>query len=514
MSRPLPSSITRQNILEAIERFEGGQQHAFGPSTFYDLVWQGKRYPPKAIVGLAAESVTGTLWYPMDFEGGEDTPCVRLLRELGFTIARKIELDLRASYGHPFGVTVGQRFESRKELREAGVHSPLQAGIQGSAEDGAVSIVLSGGYEDDEDLGDVIIYTGQGGQENGRQVADQQLVRGNAALAQSCNTGWPIRVVRGANHRSSFSPEEGYRYDGLFRVESYWQERGRSGHLVYRFRLEQLPTPPEIETAAPTISAPLGSSETLRRTASVVRVVRDTAVSRWVKALYKNQCQVCGDIVRVQGGTYSEGAHIKPLGNPHNGPDQIENVLCLCPNHHVMLDRGGLSIADDLSLMGLRGALIVKPAHCIDRRFLQYHRSHHGFVDVVAGVFSREGKVMMARRAPGKRSAGRWEFPGGKINVGETAQEALARELREEFGLQNILVGALIADSTSVVGNDTIRLRSYHAVSDPYPTGSTDHDAVEWRVPEALCHLELCPPDIETVNALLQPLRAPMPKGH
>ncbi len=58
--------------------------------------------------------------------------------------------------------------------------------------------MLSGGYEDDEDLGDEIIYTGHGGQENKIQVRDQELTRQNLALAISAQQGLPVRVVRGA----------------------------------------------------------------------------------------------------------------------------------------------------------------------------------------------------------------------------------------------------------------------------------------------------------------------------
>jgi putative restriction endonuclease len=63
------------------------------------------------------------------------------------------------------------------------------------------SIVLSGGYVDDEDLGDVIIYTGEGGRDpnTGRQVADQQLTLGNKALAENHLNGIPIRVHRGSS---------------------------------------------------------------------------------------------------------------------------------------------------------------------------------------------------------------------------------------------------------------------------------------------------------------------------
>jgi putative restriction endonuclease len=105
------------------------------------------------------------------------------------------------------GVAPGTIFESRKALSEVGVHRPTIAGISGTPEDGADSIVLSGGYEDDEDEGDVIVYTGHGGrgENTGKQIADQELTRQNLALARSCEKHLPVRVVRGAQHKSPYS---------------------------------------------------------------------------------------------------------------------------------------------------------------------------------------------------------------------------------------------------------------------------------------------------------------------
>ncbi len=78
-------------------------------------------------------------------------------------------------FGHVPGYPVGSRFETRASLSEAGLHRPTVAGISGSEKDGVDSIVLSGGYEDDQDLGTEIVYTGHGGrdQQTGRQVSDQ-----------------------------------------------------------------------------------------------------------------------------------------------------------------------------------------------------------------------------------------------------------------------------------------------------------------------------------------------------
>jgi putative restriction endonuclease len=102
------------------------------------------------------------------------------------------------SIGEIPGVQLGASFASRRELYDAGVHRALQTGIVGSASNGAESIVLSGGYVDDQDLGDEIIYTGRGGRDpqSRRQIADQAFGGQNQALVTSCLQGLPVRVVR------------------------------------------------------------------------------------------------------------------------------------------------------------------------------------------------------------------------------------------------------------------------------------------------------------------------------
>lgn len=127
-------------------------------------------------------------------------------------------------------------------MSAAGVHRPRLAGISGSESEGADSIVLSGGYEDDQDLGDEIIYTGHGGRdsETGKQVAHQQLTRSNLALIKNQLQGLPVRVIRGASLSSNYAPQIGYRYDGLYGVAEYWQERGKAGYYVWRYRLVKI----------------------------------------------------------------------------------------------------------------------------------------------------------------------------------------------------------------------------------------------------------------------------------
>jgi putative restriction endonuclease len=83
-------------------------------------------------------------------------------------------------------VEAGQEFSTRRLAHEAGIHRPLQVGICETKKTGAESIVVSGGYKDDEDYVDVIVYTGHGGQDGaGNQVSDQSLEdSGNTALAK------------------------------------------------------------------------------------------------------------------------------------------------------------------------------------------------------------------------------------------------------------------------------------------------------------------------------------------
>lgn len=139
------------------------------------------------------------------------------------------------------GIEPGATFANRLALRTAGIHLPNQAGISGTPSEGADSVVVSGGYVDDEDHGDYLIYTGQGGQDaRGRQVADQDsAVRGNGALVTSYEKQLPVRVTRGANRHSAFAPRAGYEYAGLFLVSDWWMEAGKDGFEVVRYLLER-----------------------------------------------------------------------------------------------------------------------------------------------------------------------------------------------------------------------------------------------------------------------------------
>lgn len=101
---------------------------------------------------------------------------------------------------------------------------------------------------------------------------------------------------------------------------------------------------------------------------TVHRIIRDTELARRVKQLHNFECQICGlTIALPDGNRYAEAHHIQPLGQPHNGPDEVGNILCLCPNHHAELDFGVIQ----LSLSKLPSV----EGHEIKAKFVDYHNS-------------------------------------------------------------------------------------------------------------------------------------------
>uniref|UniRef100_A0A663MYX2 E3 ubiquitin-protein ligase UHRF n=1 Tax=Athene cunicularia TaxID=194338 RepID=A0A663MYX2_ATHCN len=156
-------------------------------------------------------------------------------------------------YGPIPGIPVGTMWKFRVQVR---------TGIHGRSNDGAYSLVLAGGYEDDIDHGNSFTYTGSGGRDlsgnkrTAEQSCDQKLTNMNRALALNCSApindkngaeakdwraGKPVRVVRnvkGGKH-SKYAPVEGNRYDGIYKVVKYWPETGKSGFLVWRYLLRR-----------------------------------------------------------------------------------------------------------------------------------------------------------------------------------------------------------------------------------------------------------------------------------
>ncbi|KAK0208329.1 PUA-like domain-containing protein [Desarmillaria ectypa] len=158
-------------------------------------------------------------------------------------------------YGSIPGIEVGTWWETRQACSIDAIHAPWVGGISAS-KDGAYSVALSGGYDDDVDLGYAFTYTGSGGRDlkgtaaqpknlrTAAQSSDQSFENTfNKALRRSSETKKPIRVIRGYKLRSPYAPNIRYRYDGLYHVEKAWIEKGLNpdGYLVCKFAFKRLP---------------------------------------------------------------------------------------------------------------------------------------------------------------------------------------------------------------------------------------------------------------------------------
>jgi hypothetical protein len=108
-----------------------------------------------------------------------------------------------------------------------------------------------------------------------------------------------------------------------------------------------------------------------RRVAITKRILRDSAATLRVKDLYDCTCQICGTRLETPGGAYAEGAHVRPVKD--GGPDVEENILCLCPNHHVLFDYGAITITPTLEIRSCDGeslgALTCHPDHFISAEY-------------------------------------------------------------------------------------------------------------------------------------------------
>jgi len=123
-------------------------------------------------------------------------------------------------------------------------------------------------------------------------------------------------------------------------------------------------------------------------------------------------------------------------------------------------------------------------------------------IEVVAGVASDGDTVFACRRSPDRSSGGKWEFPGGKVESGESPEQALARELHEELGAE-VVVGSLLDRSVVTVGGLRIDLACYDVVfQGAPPVVSTDHDLLRWIPRSSLTDLDWASPDLPMVHLL------------
>jgi len=122
-------------------------------------------------------------------------------------------------------------------------------------------------------------------------------------------------------------------------------------------------------------------------------------------------------------------------------------------------------------------------------------------IRVVGAVFHDGERFLACRKRPGKPLEGHWEFPGGKIEPGESPEQALAREIREELNLI-AEVGQKVTTTTYEYDFATIELTTFFCTLVDGDLRLTDHDDTKWVTSTEAAHLTWAPADIPAVEAI------------
>ena len=116
-------------------------------------------------------------------------------------------------------------------------------------------------------------------------------------------------------------------------------------------------------------------------------------------------------------------------------------------------------------------------------------------------LIDRDGRVLLAQRPKGKSMAGLWEFPGGKVDPGESDEAALVRELQEELSVV-VLVHEYLGESVHDDGRGPLTLVAYRCTIESGELTLTDHDAVRYVHPDEFGEYEFAPADVPLLAAI------------
>ncbi len=120
---------------------------------------------------------------------------------------------------------------------------------------------------------------------------------------------------------------------------------------------------------------------------------------------------------------------------------------------------------------------------------------------VTAGIIEQDGKVLIARRKPGKHMGGKWEFPGGKIEPGETPEQSLVRELEEELCVRAD-VGGFLCHARYEGDDISLELLVYRVLRIVGEPVLREHEEIRWVAPRELALFDLADSDRKVVEVL------------
>lgn len=124
------------------------------------------------------------------------------------------------------------------------------------------------------------------------------------------------------------------------------------------------------------------------------------------------------------------------------------------------------------------------------------------WIRVTCAVIRRGDRILVARRGPDMKMAGKWEFPGGKVEAGESEEETISREIREELGLTIRLIGRW-SSVFHDYGTFRIELIPFEADSIAGEAVPTEHDQIQWLLPVELTGLDWAEADRPVVQQVM-----------
>jgi 8-oxo-dGTP diphosphatase len=123
-----------------------------------------------------------------------------------------------------------------------------------------------------------------------------------------------------------------------------------------------------------------------------------------------------------------------------------------------------------------------------------------------AWLKNKQGRILICRRKEDKAQGGYWEFPGGKIEEGETAGQALERELKEELNI-SVKAGKILSSKIHDYPELTIELILVEAIGSDEKITLTDHSAYKWINPQELENFDMAPADRGLWEKIIPPVQ-------
>jgi 8-oxo-dGTP diphosphatase len=123
-------------------------------------------------------------------------------------------------------------------------------------------------------------------------------------------------------------------------------------------------------------------------------------------------------------------------------------------------------------------------------------------LSVTAAILFDAGKVLIAQRNDNDKLAGKWEFPGGKIEHAETPEQCLIREMREEFGIEVDVIG-FFGESVHHYETERIKLLAYYIAWKSGKIRLNAHAAIKWVSLNDLQEYDFAPADVPIVKKLI-----------